>query len=115
MKDFRELLKDEGNITGIRLFKHVAIEDFSLSIQASQHHYCDPRETLNDVYSYNSFEVALFEKDKWVIPSKDERFVNFASGANETSRTSVFANMPVADVQRLYEVVCALVGAEGQG
>jgi hypothetical protein len=43
--------------------------DYFLSVQASEVHYCDPEETLEDPQEYTSFEVAIFDKNKeWVNP-----------------------------------------------
>ncbi len=47
-------------------FSHVEIGDFSLSIQASKFHYSSPRETLPNADDYETFELAIFFKQKWV-------------------------------------------------
>lgn len=88
MKDFRELLKIEQYndyseikhslyLEPYRLFKGIDIGRFTISIQASQNHYCTPRHTLNDIYKYEDMEIAIFEKDKWIQPHTDIRFKNF--------------------------------------
>lgn len=115
MKDFRELLQEKYNDSGLRSFGHIAIGNFRISIQASDIHYSNPRRVLKDVYDYSDFEVALFEKGKWIFPSRDNRFADFSIWADEWLRTCIFPYMPVADVQKLYETVCALADTEGQG
>lgn len=64
MKDFRNHLKEIEELNNnFRTFKRFTSNTgrYTLSIQASKHHYCNPRETLMDVHQYESFEVALID------------------------------------------------------
>ena len=69
MSDFRlELKREKG-----RKFVNAPIPagDYFLSVQASEGHYCEPQETLEDPREYSSFEVAVFDKNmKWVNPKE---------------------------------------------
>lgn len=48
-----------------RVFEHLFFEDgSSMSIQASELHFCYPRLTLNDYSKYKSFEVLIHIKNK---------------------------------------------------
>lgn len=81
MKDFRELLevRGESKYKGLhnRLFKPIEFgNNFSISIQGSYSHYCNPRETLL-INEYESMEIAIFEDRTWIQPHTDERFKNF--------------------------------------
>ena len=57
--DFRSQLVERysnPDISGHRMFERINIGPFSLSIQASESHYCYPRKIV-DVQSYESWEV----------------------------------------------------------
>jgi hypothetical protein len=57
-----------------RIFEHVQFGKFFISLQASGGHYCEPRELLDSIMDYSSYEVAIFEGEKWVLPTLDVRF-----------------------------------------
>ena len=85
MKDFKELMKIKqetrvstpyGDIYS-RIYKAIPIGKFALSVQASQYHYCSPRKTL-PLGKYDTMEIAIFEKEKWIQPHTDERFKHFS-------------------------------------
>ena len=83
MSDFRDLLvlKSKSDhsfgLEPTRLFCQVNIGDYQASIQASAFHYCQPRNTLEDIYGYESMEMALFKDNSWINPIEDERFMDF--------------------------------------
>jgi hypothetical protein len=104
MTDFRDLLKviqshgSGGN--SFRMFKALEMGPFRLSIQASYTHYCSPRVTLEDLKSYLSWEMVLYENDKPEInPIQDSRFTDV--GVPHWS--DVGAHIPTAIVRALYE------------
>jgi hypothetical protein len=48
---------------------HTEINGFILSVQASSANYCNPRESLESVNDYASFEIAIWESSgdrSWV-------------------------------------------------
>lgn len=77
MIDFRELLKTTENSCSYRLFNHLSVGDYTLSIQASSAHYCEPRKTLENIYDYTSMELAIFKgKGTKFIDISDDSFFN---------------------------------------
>jgi len=86
----REFLKDKKNKDG-RFFKTVTCADgFTISIQASEYHYCSPRENDADWY-----EVELG------FPSeKDEMIQRWAENEKEPEYT-VYGYVPIQVVQDL--------------
>lgn len=55
-------------------FKPVQVGPYEVSIQASENHYCTPRENYASADPYTSFEVAIFRNDWFVLPQEDARF-----------------------------------------
>lgn len=114
MKDFRELLetKEESKYMSIhhRLFKPIEFENnFSISIQGSYSHYCNPRQTLS-IDEYESLEIAIFENDKWIQPHTDKRFLNFSRinellSHYEESDIAVGGYLPIDLIQDLCEYI----------
>lgn len=115
MKDFREELNDrkpikcfgEYLVTSV-CFNRINVAPYSLSIQASEHHYSSPRETL-DKYEYTAMEIAILNND-------DDNFVNIAEDIffNEWDRLEEFlerfdgqvgAYVPIDLIQSLYEFI----------
>lgn len=61
--DFRDLLRDTINEkTGCRLLDALPIGKYMLSIQASKYHYSIPRETFDNLYDYEAFEIGLLNE-----------------------------------------------------
>lgn len=89
------------------MFKFLEAGPFHISIQASETHYCIPRETLPDAREYAAFEVAIFEFGKWIQPLEDERFAALKEELAERwepGKPPVVGGYVPADlVQRLYE------------
>lgn len=46
-------------------------KDIRISIQASEFHYCSPRETFDELSMYDEFEIAIFYKDRPLIVLND--------------------------------------------
>lgn len=65
-KDFRELLVEASrHDTFGRFFKELQVGlKVVISFQASETHACAPAETLDDVYQYSQWEVALRQVNK---------------------------------------------------
>ena len=101
--DFRTLLKTGGEHRC--RFDHLPVANgVSMSIQAGQYQYCDPRKDLDNVFEYTEFEVA-FQDEKG-------NFLNPLSCLREDfRRDDVLPYIPVKRVQEIYEK--ALVGEEG--
>lgn len=75
MKDFRELLESNENSSPfIRMLKRITVGAYELSIQASEYHYCVPRETLVNLFDYEAMEVAIFKNEEWVNVEQDSLF-----------------------------------------
>lgn len=65
MNDFRtqlQVAQNDSSSRGIRLFYPFIIGKSELSIQASQHHYCSPRQTL-PVTEYEAWELYFVTQD----------------------------------------------------
>lgn len=115
MEDFREKLNDRKpikcfgqNLVTSVCFNRINVAPYSLSIQASEHHYSSPRETI-DKYEYTSMEIAIFDND-------NDDFVNVAEDTffNEWDRLEDFleffngqigAYVPIDIIQSLYEYI----------
>lgn len=54
------ILKERERCGSARYFEPIRIGNYELSIQASDGHYCSPRETLTQSYNYESVELAIF-------------------------------------------------------
>jgi hypothetical protein len=89
-------------------FDHLTIGPYELSVQAGQHHYSNPREVV-PVGRYTHWEVALFSGDKWLL-ADDPVFTGLAIAARleETEDTCIAPYVPTAEVQALWERLCAL-------
>lgn len=120
VRDFRSLLRvlSERKAAGshFRLLERVPAGDWMLSVQASEHHYCTPRETVA-VGEYMAWEVAVFTTggDEWVTPETNPALFE---GNGEASRrwepgdgASVGGYIPTAAVQALYERALVLSAA----
>jgi hypothetical protein len=108
--DFRSLMvESERYGTRHRMFCGLAAGPFWLSVQGSTSHYSSPREVL-PVEEYLSMEVAILRNGKMVHPSevlKDcppELVENWEVGGNP-----VGGYIPIARIQRLYELLCEVV------
>jgi hypothetical protein len=74
MKDFRTELKRNK----WPFFKSLRAGDYILSIQASEAHYCTPREDGLNGTDYTHFELAIFDQDdNWVNPFFGDTLYNF--------------------------------------
>lgn len=115
MEDFREELNDRKpikcfgqNLVTSVCFNRINVAPYSLSIQASEHHYSSPRETI-DKYEYTAMEIAILNND-------DGNFVNVAEdtffkewdGLEEFLERfdgQVGAYVPIDIIQSLYEYI----------
>lgn len=116
MKDFRDLMivGSEMKMDGpfpmhSRMYRHIPVGEFNLSIQASEHHYCNPRCTL-PLNAYSSMEMAIFRDKDWVNPKTDEQFKNFErltelSERWEDGEVAVGGYIPVDLIQALCDYI----------
>jgi hypothetical protein len=82
--------------------------EYEMSIQASYAHYCEPRETLEDITQYTEMELAIFKGGKWVQPRNDEKIKQFPRYEEleeryEEGNVTVAGWVPVDLLQDLYE------------
>jgi hypothetical protein len=112
MKDFRDLLtvhmeSDHGwtKSEKHRILKAIEIGDYAISIQASYYHYCEPRTTLDNLKHYDTWEVAIFNKERWLNPKSDIEFEGFPDREDlhwEDGNCPVGGYIPTKTVQALY-------------
>lgn len=91
-----------------RHLNRIKAGEYEMSIQASYAHYCEPRETLEDLTQYTEMELALFKNGKWVQPRGDEKIKAFPRYAEleeryEEGNVPVAGWVPVDLLQDLYE------------
>ena len=80
-------------------FQQLYIGDLRVSIQASEFHYCSPRQNLASSDQYQEFEVALFfSKGDWFHPEKDPRFCKSPWAKNWSEYDDVAPNVSRQDV-----------------
>jgi hypothetical protein len=108
-KQSREKMKSMGLLANNRQYKWVEAGEHKLSIQASEYHYCEPRETLEDLSRYTAMEIAIFKGGEWVQPRNDEKIKQFPryeeliDRYEEGGTTSVGGWIPIDLIQDLYE------------
>lgn len=113
-RDFRELLVEASrhDVFG-RFFKEVQIGIKAvLSFQASVNHACKPAETLDDIYAYEQWEVALRQTNKPIDIPKIGIWDYFKNNAwakkfdrPEFQRSMVGEFMTTKEAQQIYEDV----------
>ena len=112
MKDFRELLKNRDMKDDMRLLERIKLGDYELSIQASEHHYSYPKETLNNLFDYEDMEVAIFKNNEFVNIEEDS-FFNEWEYKEEFLKSydgMVGAYMPIEIIQSLYNYLEKSIG-----
>ena len=82
-------------------FQQIEFGDMKLSIQASEFHYCSPRQTFASSDEYESFEVALILKDDWFHPEKDQRFANATWAGYWSECDDVAARVPREEIAKM--------------
>ncbi len=118
--DFRTLLKEcmRNQETGERWFEDLEIgEAFFLSIQASTLHDSTPPELLENVNSYDAFQVILQTKQGVYTCGKRGAW-DFLAGCDwfslleeDTPIIRLGERIPVSVVQKIYEDVLACAAA----
>jgi hypothetical protein len=112
--DFRKLLRTHtftNHSMGeldlcFRLFESVKFcSDIDISIQASYYHYCTPRQTLNDINAYTSWEISFYRP--FSVEQTDEVIADprFESGG-------ILFDFPHQDVFSHYDSVAGRVPTE---
>lgn len=86
---------------GIRIFNHIVLDNgYRVSIQCSEYHYCTPRK-LDELNSYDTFEVAILLEGEFVYPSVLENFSR-KKELDEYFDGSIFGYVPKDLVEDLY-------------
>ena len=82
-------------------FLPIHIGEMKASIQASENHYCSPRETFVSSDEYDEFEVALIFDEDWFHPEKDERFANATWAKYWSESDDVAARVPRSEIVKM--------------
>jgi RNA-binding protein YlmH len=95
-----------------RHLNRIKAGEYEMSIQASYAHYCEPRETLEDLTQYTEMELALFKNGGWVQPREDEKIKQFPRYLEleeryEEGDVAVAGYVPVDLLQDLYDYLSA--------
>jgi hypothetical protein len=89
-----------------RYFKAVPCGNYQLSIQASEGHYCTPRETLGSVTMYTEFELAINDRNGNIInPDRSvviKAFPHYDKLFPYYGGQLVFGWVPVDVINKLY-------------
>lgn len=88
----------EHNEFNYRLLQHIYFDsgNYALSIQASEHHYCHPKQTLA-LKEYTHFEV-MTKIPKYDVP---KNWLN----DYDTGCGDVFAYVPVSEIEKLIDML----------
>lgn len=100
--DFRDKLElnTKGNIGG--RFKAIKISDYYLSIQASYGHYCTPRLTLENIYHYETMEIAIIKDNEMIEEDEVLSYFDRYEELKGYCVGAVFAYVPINLIQILY-------------
>ncbi|MEF2146429.1 MAG: hypothetical protein V3573_13370 [Desulfovibrionaceae bacterium] len=120
-EDFRKLLVEETRSTEGwgRTFKEIKIGAFfTFSVQASDVHASTPEEILDDPFGYEAFEVTISQNNAPFIDTpgrgawEDLSKLDWAEkfGRGYVAGLRIAENLPVADVQRVYEDLLKYAG-----
>ena len=99
MTKAKENYKNEA--IGFRIYNKVPTKmGYDLSIQCSEHHYCTPKK-INELNSYNTFEVAILWQNSFIYPSELENFPR-KKELDKCHEGTVFGYVPQDLVEDLY-------------
>lgn len=85
-------------------FQHFEIGEFTVSVQASENHYCAPRFTFSSSDNYDSFEVAVWTRNTtWFRPMSDPRFASAAWARYWDTDGDVAMYVPRKEVEAMLE------------
>jgi hypothetical protein len=88
-----------------RNFKPIKAGNYNVSIQASENHYCSPRKTLEDIFEYYSFEVAIWQGEDGPMLNIQE--IPFPiPHAEYWGEDIVGAGVPAVAVQEIVDALC---------
>ncbi|MBZ6385104.1 hypothetical protein [Pantoea piersonii] len=107
MKTLNDWLNEGRKVESIHYAKMSRIkcaDGYNVSIQASSGHYCTPRETMQDVQYYSSFELGY-------PSSADDAFLEYAENPDEPTDT-VYGYVPREVIE---EVIASHGGVVGYG
>lgn len=102
MSDFT-LSRRPANYMGGINFIPIVIGDLTISIQASENHYCHPKINSNCSDIYEKFEVALLLNKEWFHPESDSRFKNCDWTKHWSEYDDVAGYVPREDVAQMLE------------
>lgn len=64
-------IPDARRMDKVRVRRRARVGNYGISIQASKHHYCEPRENLPQLSDYSRWEVAVYNtKGKMSCPCR---------------------------------------------
>jgi len=108
MSEFVSLLETKSDETHYghrrRHMKALEVGPYTLSVQASEFHYCTPRVTV-PVEEYTEWECALWTEERWLSVEKDPEVFDGLAVAKqwEDGESPVGGYLPTADVQALWD------------
>ena len=103
MTNFIKAMLKEGynfkNVkSGGRIYNHIPTKSgYSLSIQCSSFHYCEPNKLIA-IQKYKTYEVAIFKEGNFIQPSLD----SFKYNMNDFDCGGVYGYVPKHIVEELY-------------
>lgn len=106
MKNFiKAMLKAKVAYTapemGMRIYNHLDTKaGYKLSVQASENHYCTPRELVGLKY-YEEYEIAIMKNGDFIYPDELKSFPR-KDELDECHEGTIFAYVPVDLVEDLY-------------
>lgn len=104
MKSFNQWINEGRNWEGFRFFNRrvFCADGFSISIQANDGAYCQPRREIEDISGYYEFELG-FPSDK------DELIIQYAEDPDEPTDT-VYPYVPRYLVEEMIKNHGGIVG-----
>jgi hypothetical protein len=63
--------------------------NYSMSVQASSFHYCEPRTDLGELSEYSSYEIAILDADKHLVNVQEKLPEIFSLGVFEEGDSPV--------------------------
>ena len=92
-------------------FKPIEVgEGISVSIQASQYHYCSPRLTYSNSDLYQHFEVALLVDGAWLNPSNHPKLKTLSWAKYWDGGSAIVNDMPRDIVTQILQDLSAKFG-----
>jgi len=93
------------------LFPHESFGAYSMSVQGSQRHYCQPREHLLNLRDYSMVEVVIYGADGTPLQDDDLISLGLPESLCRTFHDSIAAFLTAEEVTELREHMTALAAA----